>query len=314
MAIPIYIYCGTAAFGWLFTWFGDLCSYNYYNGDGDCEEENYAESLSIRMCSFLLSYTAIIPLVLTVSNRDNDPFLKRLAFHLQYGLMAILGCSITNPSSSSSGGASEGENDDDDGELIEAGLDFEESWYSVADKIYAFLTFLLLFAYTSRMNKSPSIMRQSPHEGHGITSRTFLVMFALVGLLPLVKRYPLHKIVPDGTEITGRARFYYSMSQCLGLAFILILFVPIHFGALQDQRRVTIAILGIQCVLAPLMFCGNAWSEWIRPELHIRLLFWPVVVLILAAIALFYEGLGKRKNETIFKSMQILATCWELRL
>jgi hypothetical protein len=71
-------------------------------------------------------YMAIIPFILTRINKDNEPFLKQLAFHLQYGLMSIIGCSITrNPQPPPPTSNDSIEND-------------KESWYEVGDKIFAF--------------------------------------------------------------------------------------------------------------------------------------------------------------------------------
>ena len=75
--------------------------------------------------SLMFLYMVGIPSFLLRSNRDNELFLKRLAFHLQYRLMAIIGCSIVrNPPTSS--------NDDPVVENDEA------SCYHVAGKIFTF--------------------------------------------------------------------------------------------------------------------------------------------------------------------------------
>jgi len=235
---------------------------------------------------------AVLPFLLARTNKDNDPFLKRLAFQLQYGLMAILGCSIARKPSSSSGISGDTLNDDEG-----------ESWYHIGDKIFGFATFFLLFAYTSKKNTSlPSGvegletigMVQRPHEGHGMNPRTFLVLFGIAGLLPLVKKFPLYIIVPQGTDITERAKFFYSLSQCFGLAVLMILFVPIHFGTEKDQRNTTIAIIGIEFVGA-IMFSGDPFFVWIRPGLHRRLLFGPIAVFVLAVFALIGGGKGKKQ-------------------
>mmetsp|Transcript_51407 Transcript_51407/g.55650 ORF Transcript_51407/g.55650 Transcript_51407/m.55650 type:complete len:361 (-) Transcript_51407:271-1353(-) len=290
MAFPIYFFIGTAIMGWLTLWFTDLSCENseeYFDPDYDCEW-NEAEALMVRSCSFFLSYLAFITFALVWTNTENAPFLKRLAFHLQYGLMAIVGCSIArSPTNASSNQYVAG---DDDTYILDQD---EEEWFSVADKLWCFVCFFLLFAYTSRMNKSPSVMRQKPHEGHGITSRTFLVLFCLFGMLPLVKRVPLPLIVPEGVDITDRAKFFYSMSQCLGLALLLLLFVPVHFGQLKDQRITTLVIVGNNCTFGVMMFGGKAWGEWIRPEVRYRLIVAPILVCILAGIALSYEDLAE---------------------
>merc|ERR1712232_658469 len=109
-------------------------------------------------------------------------------------------------------------------------------------------------------------------KGHGINPRTSLVLFGIAGLLPLVKKFPLAAIVPEGTDITERAKFFYALAQCLGLAVLMILFVPIHFGSEKDQRDTTIAIIVIEFFFGILMFQGLAWSVWIRPGLHNQLL------------------------------------------
>jgi len=247
MAFSIYFYCATAAFGWLFLLFFDVCRIKY----GSTCFDNIAEQLTVRMCSLLFLYMAAIPFILTRTNQDNDSFLKRLAFHLQYGLMAILGCSITRQPSSST--------DDEN-----------ESWYHIGDKIYAFLAFFLLFAYTSKNSVTPmgegpgpTGMTMKPYEGHGCNPRTFLVFFGVAGLLPLVKKFPLDTIVPEGTEITERAKFFYALAQCSGLAVLMILFVPIHFGSEQDHRNTTITIIIVELFFGILMlFHGSAWSAW----------------------------------------------------
>lgn len=295
MAFPIYFFIGTAVIGWLILWFTDLSCANseeYFNEEYDCNW-NEAEALMVRSCSFFLSYLAFITFALVWSNRDNDPFLKRLAFHLQYGLMAILGCSIARSPTNASSSNQDDADDGGDGDATYILDQDEEGWFSVVDKIGCFVCFFLLFAYTSQMNNSPSLMRQKPHEGHGITSRTFLVLFCLLGMLPLVKRVPLPLIVPEGVDMTDRAKFFYSMSQCLGLALLLLLFVPVHFGQLQDQRITTLVIVGNNCTFGVMMFCGQAWSDWIRPEIRYRLILAPLLVCLLAGIALSYENLGQ---------------------
>lgn len=296
MAFPIYFYIGSTIIGWLALWWTDL---SCENSDDDYVDQievctwNEAEALMVRSCSFFLSYLAFITFVLVWTNRDNDPFLKRLAFHLQYGIMAILGCSIARSPTNTATNTNQYTDDDGDDDAVYRMYVDDDGWFSVADKLWCFVCFLLLFAYTSRMNTSPSLMRQSPHEGHGITSRTFLVLFCLFGMVPLVKRVPLPLIVPAGVEITDRAKFFYSMSQCLGLALLLLIFVPVHFGQLHDQRNTTLVIVGNNCTIGVIMFCGQAWSAWIRPDIRYRLILAPILVCILAGIALSYENLAE---------------------
>ena len=114
-------------------------------------------------------------LVLTVKNLGNEPFLKRLTFHLQYGLMSILGCGMSrNPLPP----------DADN----EQGTD-EESWYHVGDKLLTFGCFFLLFAYTASSNtgdRLPTVIVQPLQKGHGILPRTFLLLFGLADILSLV--------------------------------------------------------------------------------------------------------------------------------
>ena len=49
----------------------------------------------------------------------------------------------------------------------------------------------------------------------------------------LVKKYPLINILPNHVEITERAKFFYAMTQSAGLAVLMIIFVPLHFGTDQ---------------------------------------------------------------------------------
>jgi hypothetical protein len=138
MSFPIYLYSAIAFIGWLILWFGDVCQLKY---GFSCNKID-AELLSIRMLSLMFLYLTVIPFILTPSNKDNGPFLKQLTFHLQYGLMAIIGCSIARnpppppppPPLTSSNNDSIVEND-------------EASCYHFADKIStmnAFFNFIRL--------------------------------------------------------------------------------------------------------------------------------------------------------------------------
>jgi hypothetical protein len=164
-----------------------------------------------------------------------------------------------------------------------------------------FIAFFVLFAYTAKTKNNtegpPTVMVQPPHKEHGMLPRTFLGLFGIAGLLPLVKKCSLHTIVPDGIEITERAKFFYSMTQCCGLAVLLILFVPIHFGNVQDQRNTTIAISIIEFVFGWIMFSGEAWNVWIRPSLHQRLLSGPIIVLGLAVLVLIGGTIAEKKKK-----------------
>ena len=169
--IVIFAYSVFCLTWWLVMWLGDFCyvKYGFSCKDGD------AANLTMRMLAMLNLYLGAIPLVLAVKNLGNEPFLKRLAFHLQYGLMSMLWCGMArNPSPPGAGD----EQDTD-----------EESWYNVGDKFLTFVCFFLLFAYTAHSNvgESPlAVMVQPTHKGHGILPRTFLLLFCLAGILPLV--------------------------------------------------------------------------------------------------------------------------------
>jgi hypothetical protein len=130
------------------------------------------------------------------------------------------------------------------------------------------MPFLILFAYTAKTKNNtegpPTVMVQPPHKGDGMLPDKFLELFGIAGLLSLVEKFPLHTTLSDGIEITERAKQFYSMTHCCGLAVLMILLVPVHFGNEKDQRHTTIAIIIIEFVFGGIMFSGEAWTVWIR--------------------------------------------------
>lgn len=225
----IYLYCIVMAAAWLITWFADIC--HWVDGTS-C---NGTEALMIRMTSFMFLYLATLPLLLAHTHKDDPAFLKRLAFHMKYGIAVMFGSCITM-----------------------APLGVYPKWYHFGDLVSFFVLFAVLSTYTSN-DLAPAKMTQSPWQGHGANPRTFLFIVAVIVLLKVLTVpdfVPLLDMVSDPDSVTARANVFYSFTICEAMALFLLLTVPIHYGNAKDQLNTTFLIVVVEFVFGIAMFWG----------------------------------------------------------
>jgi hypothetical protein len=240
----------------------------------DGTECNATEALMIHFCAFMLLYSGVLSIVLVMTNKENPAFLKRLAFHMQYGLTIFLGSMIT---------------------MTPTGV--EPTWWHICDYVSFFIMFALLAMYTSS-DLAPLGIQQSLWDGHGMKPKSLLCLIAFImiaKLLTVPDFFPLSSFISDVDSITLRAETFYSFCLCLTLGLWFILIVPILYGDAKDQFNTVI-------VVAMVEFVGGAitvWGFWnlFGSEWYTAMVVAVVVFVLLLVLALIggYRDL-KREN------------------
>ena len=225
----IYLYCAVMAVPWLVMWFVDLC---FFMDGTSC---NDTEAFMIRLSSFMFLYLASLPFLMAHTHKDDPAFLKRLAYHMMYGLGVMIGFAITiGP------------------------LGMYPKWAHVGDLVFLLFVFAMLHVYTSN-DLAPCGMYQSPWQGHGANPRTFLSIIAIIILLKVVTVsdfMPLSEMVSDPSSVTDRANAFYTLALCQALAFLFLLAVPLHYGNSKDQLNTTLLVVVVEFVFGVAMFWG----------------------------------------------------------
>jgi uncharacterized membrane protein YagU involved in acid resistance len=268
----VYFYCLFMTIGWLTLWFADICKWL------DGTTCNDIETLAIRTASFLFLYLASLPFLMAYTNQNNPAFLKRLAFHMMYGLGVMVGSLITLTPS-----------------LV------EPKWYHFGDMVTFLILFGLLHASTSN-DLAPVGTQQSLWEGHGANPRTFLSIVAiaiLVKVLTVPDFMPLSRVAEYVESVTARAETFFSFALCQTLALLFLLTVPIHYGSAKDQLNTTILIVVVEVAFGMAMFWGlfgSISSQWHTMTMWSGMVFG---VLILIALVGAYLDAKRGKYDRI---------------
>ncbi|KAG7362990.1 hypothetical protein IV203_026350 [Nitzschia inconspicua] len=268
MAFAIYVYCLFMTIAWMTQWFADMCQWL------DGTSCNDTETFTIRMSSFLFLYLALLSFVMARTNEDNPAFLKRLAFHIMYGLAIMVGSFVT---------------------FAPTGM--EPKWYHFGDMVTLFILFALLHSSTSN-EVAPVGMHQSLWDGHGANPRTFLMVVAvalLVKMLAVSDFMQLSSIIEDQESVTIRAETFYSFAICQGLALLALLAIPVLYGSAKDQLNTTIAVVVVEIVFGVPMFWGM--FRLISSQYHTMTMVGAIVFGGLAVVALIGAYMdAKREN------------------